>query len=240
MIYNDIPYQKVEKITDEDFANLYKNWKYLSLHNYDTIIKIKVETNRMISVIRNYLVEHKEFEDKKAQERARKFIYYFNKLFARYSKSSECESGKSNSLRTLILSDASNDEVLDYLNEDKFKNDENNYSYKACSDHALISPLISVSIRRGAEFLTTLRNKYEGLSKDDIENFDFDFNINAENQFGKTPLMEALQDNQIEAVSWLIENGADLDKNIDGSKIKYSYIPGKETYFDNDYRTPLM
>ncbi len=109
------------------------------------------------------------------------------------------------SLRKLVVDGASADEIRAFVTKDEYRNGGALAPFEACANTTGKDPLVHVAVRNPASLLP-LWEIPPGAG--DPVALDLVVGPNAPNTFGKTPLMAAAQQDQIESAKILLEHGA--------------------------------
>lgn len=143
------------------------------------------------------------------------------------------ESGKADkeSLRYLILSGADKNRIKAKLESGLPQNDIYSIQTEGADD---IDPILCVAFFRPDVVNMILQLCPDGSTKESCRGLNTD--VNAENDFGKTPLMYASQYGILESVQILVNAGADINAQTDPGSEKRCY----EACMRNGGRTALM
>ena len=166
----------------------YETWSYMSLANR----RVYAAIGRAFDSARNALLAYwtgigKSADDAAAIARKTLFSIPFGTL---------CGEGPPEpSLRKLLIDDAPLADIRAML---EGNDGADGIAIENCAKYAGIDPLIHIAVSRPDTLPVLFRDR---RSED----------VDAPNEFGKTPLMTAAQINNLESVEWLLAHGADVN-----------------------------
>lgn len=137
------------------------------------------------------------------------------------------------SLRKLVADGASPTEIRAFVAADEYKDEQRLEPFRECAKVTGTEPLIHMAVLN-PDVMPVLWE----LFPQRIENaaaLDLEVDLNMPNNFGKTPLMVAAQQNQIKAAKLLLDHGASVERTT-FRKVGSAGDPE----LAHDARTPLM
>ncbi|NJM83778.1 MAG: ankyrin repeat domain-containing protein [Tabrizicola sp.] len=199
---------------------VYRTWSYMSLRNHALI----VEVDRLAAQARAKLVPYfigKGIDSTQAENAVSRGL-------ASITLGGKCgDNIVPRSFRSLLLDGASLTEITEFAESGAWRNADQLLPFQSCALFADMDPLAHIAVVdvRSFEYLRSIAAL---IPADDRTALDLILDIDARNEFGKTPLMTAAQFNKLDAVKWLLANGAAVNARTDAEGLGHGR------------RTPLM
>ncbi len=123
------------------------------------------------------------------------------------------------SFRKLLLDDAGVDEIEAFAKGNTWHDGSSLAPFRNCGDHVM-DPLAHIAVVNVPAF-EFLQNLCGTLPPERKLGLDCEMAIDERNSFGKTPLMTAAQHDRLDAVAWLLQNGADVAAVTDTTSLAF-------------------
>jgi len=216
------PRHFVEKGTPK-MAMPYETWSYMNPENRTVYLKLA----RLAGAAKEKLVAHyktRGFSEKEANDAA------LNGLSDVVWGSACGGAAPPRSVRKLVVDGAPAAEIRAFFQAGEHKDPARLAPFLECAKAGAMDPLAHVAVLNPGA-LQVLWEQTNALVAEDPQKLDLVFEANAPNAFGKTPLMAAAQQDQIESARFLLDHGA--------SPFATTLAP-PSTRLGHDARTALM
>lgn len=137
------------------------------------------------------------------------------------------------SLRKLVVDGAPASKIRAFVESNQYKNEEKLEPFRECAEVTGIDPLVHVAVMN-PDALATLWELFPHTPEHATE-LDLELDPNMPNVFGKTPLMVAAQQNQVESAKRLLDRGASIHRTTFKRGNQMEHVD-----LGHDARTALM
>ena len=226
----------LEKLTNTksyDIKYPYEVWSYHSLENRKIFLEIKKHYQQTQEYIINYFISKRKYTPDEALI-ASESVLFSAPLGTRYYSGYEQYDKIPYNLRTLMIEQASIEQLNDFLQSQEYINKTYEQIPPAFDSRRMLpAPLIHIAVQN-PKYLNLLFDITKDMSQEDQLKYDLVSDVNIGNNINKTPLMVAAQFDFIESAKILIEKGANVN----------AVTQNKEGCWDDclkyDNRTALM
>jgi len=190
----------------EDVPNMqwpYETWSYMTPESRAIYQKLFA----IAEPLKNKLMAHyktRGIDEKDAEKIARAG------LFGVVWGASCGKAPQPRSLRKLVFDSAPVAEIRAFVEKLEYQDEAKLEPFRECSEQTGIDPLIHMAVL----YPDALPVLWELFAKpvENAKSFDIEVDPNTPNQFGKTPLMVAAQQDQVQSAKMLLDRGASIDR----------------------------